>query len=62
MTELIASVSDDEILNSLSREVAELREVQEKILSTITDLLTQLEPMIEQVSNGPIGKILGIKS
>lgn len=58
--ERYAMLSDRELLYSVLNEIRALRGSHEEIKALTTQLIEQVNPAIEAIAGGPIGKILGI--
>lgn len=47
---------------TLEEKVDSLLKSHNEILAMVAELMTKVEPMLEDISSGPIGKLLGIKN
>lgn len=59
---ILGELTDRELLNHIVKEIADLRESHEKILTLVTEIKREVEPTINALKDSPILRMMGVKS
>lgn len=58
---ILGELTDRELLNHIVKEIADLRESHEKILTLVGAIKDQVEPVINALNDSPMLKMMGVR-
>jgi hypothetical protein len=58
---ILGDMTDRELLNHIVKEIADLRESHEKILTLVSQIKDEVEPTINALKESPILKMMGVR-
>jgi hypothetical protein len=59
---ILGDLTDRELLNHIVKEIADLRESHEKILTLVAQIKDEVEPTINTLKESPILKMMGVRA